>query len=190
MTSQSIMSAGQLANTAITLQSQGNLMSAEGVHAMLSDARSQGIGMATAPLFGAMTAGIGGVWGRVPGAATRVGGIEIPTEVPADAASEDMSIDHDFEGGLDQFPDGAPPRIVDPDLAANVHQLTNTEYNVTYSGLDRIPLVTSQHLTREQLEDIVGSVRRSNDFRPDLRLPAEARAELATTGAAASIAVT
>jgi endonuclease G, mitochondrial len=88
------------------------------------------------------------------------------------------AIDKAFAGTRDEFPGGIPPKILNPKLAEKVHDISNTDYAVTYSGVSRTPLVSSEHLTKESIEQAANTGRRTNDFRADLRLPADERSEL------------
>lgn len=94
------------------------------------------------------------------------------TAIPAGA------IDKAFAGALDNFPGGVAPKILNPKLAEKVHDISNGDYAVTYSGVSRTPLVSSEHLTKESIEAAANTGRRTNDFRADLRLPASERSEL------------
>jgi len=108
-----------------------------------------------------------------PAVALRVRGSSgAKNAVPAGA------IDKAFAGALDEFPGGIPPKILNPKLAEKVHDISNADYAVTYSGVSRTPLVSSEHLTKESIEQAANTGRRTNDFRADLRLPADQRAEL------------
>lgn len=88
------------------------------------------------------------------------------------------SIDQAFAGARAEFPGGVPPKILNPKLAEKVHDISNGSYAVTYSGVSRTPLVSSEHLTKEGIEEAASTGGRTNDFRADLRLPAEERSEL------------
>jgi endonuclease G, mitochondrial len=88
------------------------------------------------------------------------------------------AIDKAFAGALDEFPGGIPPKILNPKLAEKVHDISNVDYAVTYSGVSRTPLVSSEHITKESIEQAANTGRRTNDFRADLRLPADERSEL------------
>ena len=94
------------------------------------------------------------------------------TAIPAGA------IDRAFAGALDEFPDGVAPKILNPKLADKVHEISNGDYAVTYSGVSRTPLVSSEHITKEGIEQAAATGGRTNDFRADLRLPANERSEL------------
>jgi endonuclease G, mitochondrial len=88
------------------------------------------------------------------------------------------AIDKAFAGALDEFPGGVPPEILNPKLAEKVHDISNGDYAVTYSGVSRTPLVSSERITKESIEQAANTGRRTNDFRADLRLPADERSEL------------
>ena len=88
------------------------------------------------------------------------------------------AIDKAFAGALDEFPGGVPPKILNPKLAEKVHDISNGDYAVTYSGVSRTPLVSSEHITKEGIEQAGNTGARTNDFRADLRLPADERSEL------------
>jgi endonuclease G, mitochondrial len=88
------------------------------------------------------------------------------------------AIDKAFAGALDEFPGGVPPKILNPKLAEKAHDISNGDYAVTYSGVSRTPLVSSEHITKESIEQAANTGRRTNDFRADLRLPADERSEL------------
>jgi endonuclease G, mitochondrial len=88
------------------------------------------------------------------------------------------AIDKAFAGALDEFPGGIPPKILNPKLAEKVHDISNGDYAVTYSGVSRTPLVSSEHMTKESIEQAANTGRRTNDFRADLRLPGDERSEL------------
>jgi endonuclease G, mitochondrial len=88
------------------------------------------------------------------------------------------AIDKAFAGALDEFPGGVPPKILNPKLAEKVHDISNGDYAVTYSGVSRTPLVSSERITKESIEQAASTGRRTNDFRADLRLPADERSEL------------
>jgi endonuclease G len=49
---------------------------------------------------------------------------------------------------------------------------------VTYSGVSRTPLVSSEHITKGSIEAAASTGGRTNDFRADLRLAADERSEL------------
>jgi endonuclease G len=59
------------------------------------------------------------------------------------------------------------------------HDICNDNYAVKYSGLSRTPLVASERITKASIEQAAASGARSNDFRPDPRLSADERSELA-----------
>ena len=88
------------------------------------------------------------------------------------------AIDKAFAGALDNFPGGVAPKILNPKLAEKVHDISNGEYAVTYSGVSRTPLVSSEHITKESIEAAANTGPRTDKFRADLRLPASERAEL------------
>jgi endonuclease G len=88
------------------------------------------------------------------------------------------AIDKAFAGALDEFPGGVAPKILNPKLADKVHEISNGDYAVTYSGVSRTPLVSSEHITKEGIEQAAATGGRTNDFRADLRLPADERSEL------------
>lgn len=88
------------------------------------------------------------------------------------------SIDKAFAGALDEFPGGVAPKILNPKLADKIHDISNGDYAVTYSGVSRTPLVSSEHISKESIEQAAATGARTNDFRADLRLPANERSEL------------
>jgi endonuclease G, mitochondrial len=77
----------------------------------------------------------------------------------------------------EQFAEGRSPIITNHKLTTKYRELCNSGYAVGHSGLTRTPLWSAEYLTREHLYQARG-LRRFNDFRPDLRLPAAERAEL------------
>ena len=88
------------------------------------------------------------------------------------------TIDQAFAGARNEFPGGVAPKILNPKLAEEVHDISNGDYAVTYSGVSRTPLVSSEHITKESIEAAADTGKRTNDFRADLRLPADERSEL------------
>lgn len=78
---------------------------------------------------------------------------------------------------LDAFPGAVPPKLLNSKLTEKVHDLTNDDYAVTYSGVSRTPLVSSEHLTKASVA-AAGKITRDDDFRADTRLPADERSEL------------
>jgi endonuclease G, mitochondrial len=88
------------------------------------------------------------------------------------------AIDKAFTGARNEFPGGVPPKILNSKLAQKVHDISNGDYAVTYSGVSRTPLVSSERITKESIEQAAATGGRTNDFRADLRLPADERSEL------------
>lgn len=85
-----------------------------------------------------------------------------------------------FAGQTDcpqHFLGGSAPEYTSEKVARKTRQLCNQEYAVGHSGVSRGPLWSAEHLDRNRLEEAKGQPR-TNDFRADLRLPANERAEL------------
>jgi endonuclease G len=72
---------------------------------------------------------------------------------------------------------GAAPDITRPQLAAETRELCFREYSVLYSGISRTPLGSTEHLTRERIQDARG-LQRENAFHEEERLPPDQRARL------------
>jgi endonuclease G len=72
---------------------------------------------------------------------------------------------------------GVAPDLINEQLSPKTRELCNEVYAVLHSGLTRTPLYAAEHMTRENLQRAKG-LPRTNSFRPDLRLPADERAEL------------
>jgi endonuclease G, mitochondrial len=118
---------------------------------------------------------------KSPGTAARtedVAALQLRGINPGENAVPAGAIHKAFAGALDEFPGGIPPKILNAKLAENVHDISNADYAVTYSGVSRTPLVSSEHITKESIEQAANTGRRTNDFRADLRLPADERSEL------------
>lgn len=73
--------------------------------------------------------------------------------------------------------DGETPKFINQKLAPKSRELCNESFAVKHSGITRGPLYAAEILTREGLRQGKG-LPRSNDFRPDYRLPASERSEL------------
>lgn len=76
--------------------------------------------------------------------------------------------------GNNYFADEAPD-ILNAKLAPKTKELCYSEFAVMHSGISRTPLWSAEHLTRIQLRS---KSDRTDDFRPENRLPAADRAEL------------
>jgi endonuclease G, mitochondrial len=108
----------------------------------------------------------------------QAGSLHVRGRSPGHDAVAAGAIDKAFAGARDEFPGGIPPKILNPKLAEKVHDISNADYAVTYSGVSRTPLVSSEYITKESIEQAANTGRRTNDFRADLRLPADERSEL------------
>ncbi|TSK07789.1 MAG: DNA/RNA non-specific endonuclease [Geobacter sp.] len=75
------------------------------------------------------------------------------------------------------FLDGEAPDFINQKLAPKTRELCNREFAVKHSGITRTPIYAAEVLTREGVRQGQG-LPRSNDFRPDNRLPASERSEL------------
>ena len=75
------------------------------------------------------------------------------------------------------FVGGDAPRLTNPKLAADTHELCFKLFSVMDSGLTRTPLWSAEHLQPANLE-AAQSLTRENSFHPEERLPAGQRAEL------------
>lgn len=75
------------------------------------------------------------------------------------------------------FLDGEAPNFINQKLIPKKRDLYNEGYAVSHSGITRTPLYAAEVITRESLQAGKG-LPRSNDFRPDPRLPASERSEL------------
>jgi len=71
-----------------------------------------------------------------------------------------------------------PPRLTNSRLGQHTRELCSDHYAVLYSGVARSPLYAAEYLTKGK---VVASREfgRTNDFRPDTRLPKDWRSELA-----------
>lgn len=70
------------------------------------------------------------------------------------------------------------PEIINSALNHHLTELCNTAYGTMYSADTRTPLWSADHLTRQHIYDGKG-LKRVDSFRPDERLPASDRSELA-----------
>lgn len=75
------------------------------------------------------------------------------------------------------YHDGEAPNLINQKLTPKTRELCNQGFAVKHSGLTRTPLYAAEVITREGLRQGQG-LPRSNDFRPDNRLPASERSEL------------
>ncbi|WP_224962629.1 DNA/RNA non-specific endonuclease [Geomonas subterranea] len=75
------------------------------------------------------------------------------------------------------FLDGEAPNFINQKLAPKTRELCNQEFAVKHSGITRTPIYAAEVLTREGVRQGQG-LPRSNDFRPDNRLPVSERSEL------------
>lgn len=82
-----------------------------------------------------------------------------------------------FEGCADQFPAGRPLRLSLVPAALAPLALCSDNFAVLYSQVSKTPLVVVERLTSAQVAEAKGEAR-TNEFYPDPRLPAGARAEL------------
>lgn len=73
---------------------------------------------------------------------------------------------------------GTPPQLVDVSLGASSLELCSTGYAVLYSTDAKSPLYAAEHLHAQRLARASARRRRSNDFRPDPRLPRRLRASI------------
>ena len=73
--------------------------------------------------------------------------------------------------------DGEAPEFINQNLTQKSRELCNEGFAVKHSGITRGPLYAAEVITREGLRQGQG-LPRSNDFRPDNRLPASERSEL------------
>jgi endonuclease G len=71
---------------------------------------------------------------------------------------------------------GQAPDIVNEQLAQRTQEICYQKYGLIHSGIARTPLVSGEHLTREELTR--PHARRVNNFHPDPNLPPADRAEL------------
>ncbi len=81
-----------------------------------------------------------------------------------------------FEACSDLFPSGRAPAVYDR-TQWRTRELCSDTFAVLHSGLSKTPLYVVEKLTVAQLKDAKGESR-SDDFFPDPRLPANARAHL------------
>ncbi|CAN7784579.1 DNA/RNA non-specific endonuclease [Variovorax sp. LjRoot175] len=75
------------------------------------------------------------------------------------------------------FPQQAPLNVASVNAEWKPIALCSTNFAVLYSGLSKTPLVVVERLSRAQIEDAKDE-QRTEQFFPDPRLPAGARAEL------------
>lgn len=75
------------------------------------------------------------------------------------------------------FPQQAPLNVASVDAAWKPIALCSNHFAVLYSGLSKTPLVVVERLSRKQMADAKDE-QRTEQFFPDPRLPAGARAEL------------
>lgn len=78
----------------------------------------------------------------------------------------------------EDFLNGAPPKVLLPQLSQKTRQLCSPGYAVLHSGVTRTPLWSAEHLTPERIRSAT-HLSRQNSFRPDERVPTTERAELA-----------
>lgn len=74
-------------------------------------------------------------------------------------------------------PGGLAPVLSNPKMAVKARELCFQGFDVMHSGITRTPLWSAEHLTREHIQ-MAKAETRTNDFHPELRLPADERAEL------------
>lgn len=77
----------------------------------------------------------------------------------------------------ENFAGGSAPEYTNKKVALKTRPLCMAEYAVGHSGVTRTPLYAAEHLTKDRL-DAGRGLPRTNDFRPDDRLPASERSEL------------
>lgn len=77
----------------------------------------------------------------------------------------------------EHFLDGEAPDEMPAVSELKPHELCYSQFAVLHSGVERIPLWSAEHLTRERIE-AAGQQRRVNAFHPDDHLPPDERAEL------------
>ncbi len=107
-------------------------------------------------------------------------------QTSADEAQQGISIsvqsfDDEFVDCRDQFAEQTAPTLVGRQgerLSAMVRALCFEGFATLHSGIARTPLWSASHLTKARVRDARTLVR-SDSFRPELRLPAGERAELA-----------
>jgi endonuclease G len=76
------------------------------------------------------------------------------------------------------FADEMPPALSNPKLEQNTVLLCNRAYAVLASGVTRGPVWSAEHLTAASLAE-AAQTPRQGEFHPEVRLPEQARAELA-----------
>lgn len=92
-----------------------------------------------------------------------------------------QSFDDEFIDCRDQFAEQIAPTLVGRQgerLSAMVRALCFEGFATLHSGVARTPLWSASHLTKARVRD-ARTLARSDSFRPELRLPATERAELA-----------
>ncbi|MCJ7818271.1 MAG: DNA/RNA non-specific endonuclease, partial [Syntrophales bacterium] len=72
---------------------------------------------------------------------------------------------------------GQAPDIVNEKLAPKTQEICYQKYGIIHSGITRTPIISGEHLTREELTR--PRAERKNRFHPDPNLPPEDRAKLA-----------
>jgi len=77
------------------------------------------------------------------------------------------------------FVGGSAPEYTNQKVAVKTRELCNLEYAVGYSGVTKTALWSAELLTKQALDNSKG-LPRTNDFRPDIRIPANERAELSS----------
>src|SRR5690606_27801005 len=75
------------------------------------------------------------------------------------------------------YHEGQRPNLINKKLGASATELCSDYYAVWYSGVARSPVWAAEYLTKGRI-DAGRNVPRSNDFRPDTRLPSAWRSDL------------
>lgn len=78
----------------------------------------------------------------------------------------------------EHYAGGMPPELLDASLGASSLELCSIGYAVRYSTDAKSPLYAVERLDGQRLAQAWARHRRSNDFRPDVRLPPRLRASL------------
>ena len=92
------------------------------------------------------------------------------------ASIEKAAVAGSTSGCADSYVDGIAPKLTNTKLEAKTQEVCFLDYAVLHSGVTKTPLWAAEHLTKRGLAK---KVDRDDDFRPELSLPQDQRAELA-----------
>lgn len=95
----------------------------------------------------------------------------IVVEMSGGAAAAPTSCPNHFPGGL-------APDLTGPPIDLKTREICESAFAVLHSGVNRAPVYSAEHLTRESVAQAGRLKRPANPFHPDERLPIDERAEL------------